>query len=793
MTEPKKSKKPSGQLSHVREYQSYYGSQLEPDKKGFDLIRDGDPEIAAGIWQSETSTILDAMTLKGLFFSEDWVYICCDRMASKISSQWIRVMREETVAGKKVVKPDEAHPLQKLLETPNSHQDYHSWMYSMVVDLCILGNAIQYYAPALGQMIPIPAERVRLVFDRTGQPEAYEVVQVQQDAMPIVQKGTRIPLSQICHVRRPNPSSLMWGLSPFLAGRPSILFSKYSKEWLNNFYIKGAQPGLVLEMTEDANEKALLRLMKSFETAYHGRRGQRRTLVLPKGIKATPITHSLADQQLKDYVAQNRETILAILGVPKHAVSLAESGSLGSEEYKQAMKDLWAGPLKSMMRMIAGALTKHFKNDLGPGRFLEFDLSDVDVLQEDQATKADLSTKLLTTHTLNEVRKMLYDLPALPDGDKTPGAVQPFTFGAPAPMPPLPAKDAVPENLLDAVVPETTGAKPSKTREAIHAIIKANPPWWQKRNEMLDAASKPAQEKLTAALGKIFEKKAALALEALKKSKRKSIKAPNEGPISLTQFKKNLKKAFDGLEDQYIEDAMGELLDVAQAGYGSQLVLPINLPSLDRIDALRLQNSEGRRLILEARELESFKSVSATSQDNVIARTENVMRQIESGTSANQTLQEIAKTITEYFTEVTPSRAMMIARTEVLTAASLGQAAAMEDAAEAMPDDQMMKVWVNAGDDLVRGNPGGKYPDSPSDHWNVASEDAIPYDKAFSNGLQFPRDPDGDPGETIQCRCGFISFPASAASALNLDLQSEPDPWTETVNVPAPAPMKIPI
>jgi uncharacterized protein with gpF-like domain len=78
----------------------------------------------------------------------------------------------------------------------------------------------------------------------------------------------------------------------------------------------------------------------------------------------------------------------------------------------------------------------------------------------------------------------------------------------------------------------------------------------------------------------------------------------------------------------------------------------------------------------------------------------------------------------------------------------------MADASKVIPD--LYKVWVNAGDERVRGNPGGIYPDSKGDHWTIAGE-AIPYDKAFGNGLQYPREPGGPPHEVIRCRCTLIA------------------------------------
>jgi SPP1 gp7 family putative phage head morphogenesis protein len=88
---------------------------------------------------------------------------------------------------------------------------------------------------------------------------------------------------------------------------------------------------------------------------------------------------------------------------------------------------------------------------------------------------------------------------------------------------------------------------------------------------------------------------------------------------------------------------------------------------------------------------------------------------------------------------------MTIARTEVLTAVSLGQAAAMKDAAKVVPD--LQKMWISANDDRVR------------DSHEMLHGDIVPHGKEFDNGLQFPRDPSGPPEEVINCRCTWIMLP----------------------------------
>jgi phage portal protein BeeE len=162
----------------------------------------------------------------------------------------------------------------------------------------------------------------------------------------------------------------------------------------------------------EANEKNALRLLRSFEQAYTGRRNQRRPIVLPKGVNVKAVGDSLGDQNLKDYIMSNREVILALLDIPKQVVSLQEAGGLGSKEFDAAVRQFWQGTLKTTMRLVAMGLTKKLKDRLGEGYYLDFDLSEVEALRPDEVALADLVTKKMSYMTLNEVRSEL-ELPAL--------------------------------------------------------------------------------------------------------------------------------------------------------------------------------------------------------------------------------------------------------------------------------------------------------------------------------------------------------------------------------------------
>jgi len=129
---------------------------------GFDITRDGEGEGTSALWTSETPASIDSATLKALFFSEDWVFITLDLLANKVSAQLMPVMHTTIEDEQEVTVKDSDHPLNNLIESPNEWQDYHSWMYNVVVELFLMGNAIIWYNKRANNLIILPADQVTL-------------------------------------------------------------------------------------------------------------------------------------------------------------------------------------------------------------------------------------------------------------------------------------------------------------------------------------------------------------------------------------------------------------------------------------------------------------------------------------------------------------------------------------------------------------------------------------------------------------------------------------------------------
>jgi HK97 family phage portal protein len=731
-------------------------------QKSFDLLQTGSANN--GVWKNELNTNMDINTLKGLMFGEDWPFICCDRIASKIAAQPLMVMKKTLNArGQKVTEVVEDTAVQAMLEQPNDYQTYYQWMYSLVMDLMCTGNAVNWIAFTSRQIIHIPIENIQIDSETgvTGGIKCYRVVMGNTEDFPMVKSSVSIPPNQICHVRRPNPSSMIWGLSPFVAGRKSVLFNKHSTEYLNNYYVKGAQPSMILEIGNEANENNVLRLLRSFEAAHSGRSNQRRNMILPKGVTAKDASHKLADQQLKDYLALNRETIINLLQIPKHELSLADSGSLGSEEYKTALRNFWNGPIKGSMKMIAQSLTKSLQPLLAKDYFLEFDTSDVEVLQADKTSRADLATKMLSTHSVNEIRAELYEIDPILGGEKLqqPVGQQQAFQGFPQAAPTSPETKSV----------DSVDDIRKRNIDRLDIVLKGNNGWWEKRERILQDSAERHAEKFAGVVTDLFAEQAVAVIKLLQDMSKKSLVTKAE-KISKSEFKKRLRKALATRDSQYVDEYTDILFSQMDAGYDAGLILPFNMPNLDQINALKAKNEDGRRQILNDRALQSFEYMNKTT-------TENVMEIISDGIEKQQTVDQMVRSLKDLF--VNPDeiggRLERIVRTETLTAASLGQAASMNDAGKILPN--LKKSWVNAGDDRVRGTKSS----DGADHVGLQGV-IVDFDKPFTDPrsgtkMMYPRDTNGEAGDVINCRCAIIYMPAEDAEALGFEnINTEENP-----------------
>lgn len=739
-----------------------------------------------------------AFYLKGVYFSNDWVFICCDRIASKLSTVPLRVCIEDEVDGEAVFRPDPGHAINRLLKNPNPWQDGVGLLYSMISDYCATGNGMILHQPLLNNLIHIPSETVNIIFHDGNVPSYYFVNYGQGQIPQIVTQQIQIPIERLIHIKRPNPSSVYWGLSPLIPGNKSVEFYNLSQEFLNNYYIRGAQPSLILKMENEANEQVMLRLLASFEQAYSGRRNQRRTMILPKGVSADQSPTKLAEQELLEFLILDRETMINLFQVPKQELSIQDNSGWNSDEYNQALRNFWNGPLKTIGDQIELNLTKRLKPFLGKKRVIKFDYSVVPQMQENLKEKAETGTALLPTWTLNEIRKQVFNKPPLPGGDinqtiegqKNTNLLSQFPgFGQMPGQPtgresasegerqsPSQTQNSTESDLSESgLYPEDT-ADQTPISEDIPGVRSKERKWeknwgiikkalddnvgdfWNKREMHRKVTSSQTFPAIRRQATTLFQQQAEAADDILHgRTKASSSEVDRwEQELKAALNKASLKKLF---ADAYEANTIAQY----NMGFNTTLMLPWNLPDERLILASRIQADEAARAELRKRGERVFAQINETTL-------KSMMKQISAGLDQGMTIGQISDAIKKYFSpREIPWRTDRIARTETLIAASIGQKAAADRAAQSIRG--LKKVWLNAGDIRVRGNPSGLYSNSQYDHWSCGGE-MVDYNKNFSCGLAYPRALGGAAGNIINCRCDWFIVPPDQAK--NLDLEGVP-------------------
>ena len=701
-------------------------------------------------WSRDIPTYTDARLLKSIYFTEDWVYIPVDKIAMNLAGVPLRVFKESVVDGETMSEPADYHPVQYVLDNPNQFQTAYALQYASITDFCVTGNVILYNAMINRNLIHIPTENINMDIDGNGNLRSYSVIGFDTHSMPFNNLRTKLDPRNIIHIKRPNASSIHWGMSPLVPGQSPVLFNRYSSEYLNGFYKRGAQPGMIVTTPETASDAQRDKLKLSLEKHNAGRQNQRNFMVLPGGAKAETFAHTIADQQLLEHIKHNRETIINMFGVPKEVLSIQDTGSgLGSDQYKQAMKSFWTGTLMNIGNMFAEAYNKAYQSHLGQGYKIRRDYSQVPELQEDLKVKSDLANSMLTTMTLNEIRKKIWKLDPIEGGDKIASmnpqqAMNPYqSYQSYAPQN-KPYQDQ-PANNEEKQQEQPTEKLDYKSENLVNfgKFIRAEgKSWWDKQEVSTMGETQEKEDPIRSLFMEMIVEQVATASNIAKDLLvTKAVSIADEEELD-----KKIRNAFQKQRADWVKKYESTLNAQVDLGYDSILNMPFGKPDSEAITVMKDEGYKSRRKELFKRAETSFDYLSDTT-------IKKVFNTIKAGIEGNKSISDIGTDIRDV-AKVSLGRADTIARTEVLTATSIGQKAAMEDAGKVLPD--LYKVWINANDERVRGNPGGIYPDSKGDHWSIAGE-AIPYKEKFANGLDYPREGGGAAHEVINCRCSLIA------------------------------------
>ena len=598
------------------------------------------------------------------------------------------------------------------------------------------------------------------------------------------------------------------------AARP-ILLDRHKHEFEMAFYLRGATNAGVIETTEDITKSRMTRLMSTFEQTFTGKRNWWRTLFLPKGAKWVNSGLNMKEMEHLEGLRENRRTLLAVLGVPPSQIGIVEDVNRATAEVQEM--SFYQNTIMPLAEFIAaGYNNSHlFRNIYSDEVRIEPDFSGIDAVEGSLLTKAERAKAVDDIAVINEQREICgYDpLPTSdPRGNLFASELKKLDPNANFENvdDDEPTDDDDPSKSLGSVAveigpasndahthvgefePETGIGKTIATNGAedhVHRIrpIDGNPDLLEVEPSTGDGHTHPNIDRLERDRLQIIERSKKNATRNQRRIEKiqteKYVRAYDNVRLSALRTaenalrgKKDVRAHLNGfMEDRlslYGEKVMPVLIDSMEKGWDMGLSQTRSLTNAvrkkisrkqsDRISpegeqaltAIRERTADGRRRSLDERNIQSFLGFDET-------QTEQIVGVVEDGLRNGKTFDEIASTIRKDYGERYGDQAFTIARTETLTAVSMGIKANNDALNEVF--SKVNKQWFHVGDSLT--NPDARVTHAAFEKQGVVPSNHIWVSEKTGARMAFPRDPAGGAADVINCRCTMVSvIPDDATS-----------------------------
>lgn len=290
-------------------------------------------------------------------------------------------------------KPEriENTPLLDLMEAPNPFMDRFQFWASVMMYRAIAGNAyIEKVRSRSGQVVELwllRPDRVRVV------PAANTYIRGYQ--YQIAEYTDFIPAQNVIHIKTRNPLDDFHGLPPLAVAAGRVDTDNWMRQFTSSFFQNAGVPSGLLNIMRTTTEQEREMIQQRFRSQYGGAAGWHRMLVID-GEAATyqqmgmPLGERGLVMPELDAISESR--ICACFGVRPSLIGAkiaAGGSSLAGGNRRADREAFWDETLIPIYRELAAALTTGLVPEFDGLDYVEFDLSDVSALQEDQDAKHD--------------------------------------------------------------------------------------------------------------------------------------------------------------------------------------------------------------------------------------------------------------------------------------------------------------------------------------------------------------------------------------------------------------------
>ena len=253
----------------------------------------------------------------------------------------------------------EPHPALALLHKPSSDSNGHELLYTLACHLELTGNAYLYCParadglPGAERLIALSPDQVRVELDETrSHAIGYRFIGAMGEQ-------TQLALSEIVHIRRPNPSGSCYGIGKAHAAWPAIQLSRAHTQMDLALLENQARPDYAAVVKSGATPTQLERFEAQVQSKLRGPANAGRFLTITGDVQLLPLSFAPKD------LAGRKETIeeiAAVFGVPISLLKANDPNKASAETGRRAWREQTILPL---CRLIEESLNAHYLPKFG--------------------------------------------------------------------------------------------------------------------------------------------------------------------------------------------------------------------------------------------------------------------------------------------------------------------------------------------------------------------------------------------------------------------------------------------
>ena len=315
--------------------------------------------------------------------SDAIVYACLRELAVAVTEPNYRVMTDTTT------EPTEApqnNPLARMLQRPNDQQDFYELLEDLITQLYISGNVYLYkIRNQAGRMIGMRLLRPDRISIKSDAVKGVEYYNYRLDGPEYT-----IPAADISHMKFPNMSSDLYGLSPLQPAASVITLDQAQIQFGKTAFQNSGVIGGMLKLSRRIQNEEQANQIRSRWRSTFGGNNMHRLAILDEDAtyeKVGSTMEELAFPALRD---MTESRICMVFGVPPIIVgSVVGLDRATYSNYREARQSFFTETMIPLCERLVRFFNKCFEYEYSNAGYLDADFTNVAALIEDQNKLSD--------------------------------------------------------------------------------------------------------------------------------------------------------------------------------------------------------------------------------------------------------------------------------------------------------------------------------------------------------------------------------------------------------------------